>query len=127
MADVLASHVGRVVHFRLYGGATQITGAGNDKDAVRVPFNGRILSVFAQARAVGGTNPSFGAMVENGTTNILSAVMAVAAAVTPVEGTLVAAQKALTAGDYLRLDVDSAAGTNPTMNDLSCDIWVCRT
>ena len=66
-------------------------------------------------------------MVENGTTNILSAVMAVAAAVTPVEGTLVAAQKALTAGDYLRLDVDSAAGTNPTMNDLSCDIWVART
>ncbi|MFQ5915377.1 MAG: hypothetical protein ACE5JS_19585 [Nitrospinota bacterium] len=123
----LASGVGDIVEFHLKV-ARQITATTTDALLFKVPFKCRIVKVIGAVGAIGGTvDPTdVDLMIENGTTDILSAQIAAvdasAIASAPVTGTVAAGQDALAEDDVIHLDVTVTGGTSPTVDDV--DVWV---
>ena len=123
----LAPGVGDVVQFFISAGR-QLTATTADAALFRVPFKCRIIAVYGAVAAIGGTvNPTdVDLMIENGTTDILSAQLPAvdgsAIASTPPKGTLVSGQDTLAEDDVIHLDVTITGGTSPTADGV--DVWI---
>lgn len=114
--------------FRLQQAAA-ITASGDSLVTYEVPFNCTAILVKAGVDEIDDAT-DVDIDVEVGTTDLTSAVMAVADSSAIVSGGVevapLAAAATLTAGDVLHLDVDVTGGTSPTIEGCWAEVWVTR-
>lgn len=98
-----------------------------------VPFRGRIVAVVARAHAMAGSTicSDGDVMIEKGTTDILSAAIAVINAATlqsSTSGTLTATAGDLlvTPGEILHMDITVAGGSSPTITGIEAQVYIMR-
>ncbi len=110
----------------------QVAATLADAQIVKVPFKGRIIKVVGGVGAIGGTvDPTdVDLMIENGTTDILSALIPAvngsAIAATPLTGAIASGEDDVAEDAVIHLDVTVTGGTSPTVDGIWVHIWIVR-
>ena len=110
----------------------QLAATTTDAQVVKVPFKGRIIEVVGGVGAIGGTVDltDVDLMIENGTTDILSAqipaVNASTIAATPPTGAIAGGEDDVAEDAVIHLDVTVTGGTSPTVDGVWVHVWIVR-
>lgn len=118
------SHVANIEWWPLSLGPDDIDADAVEAWAVNAPFDGKLVHFEVNAQAESGTAPTLAIDVQQGTTSLLSAPIAVVTG-TPTEAVL-AADTSFAKGAKLSIDLD-IGGTTPVFSFVSVLIGILRT
>ena len=111
--------------------ADTVTATTASAVTMKAPFNCRIVAIHSGVTGIDDAT-DVDLQVEKGTTDLCTAVMAVADSSSVVSGgvegtlTTTAADLTLDKGDVLHLDITVTGGSTPDIDGCWADVWVVR-